>query len=98
MSFPIERSVATGSPAFAGDDTVGKQSSEHTMFTRRALMAILLGSALFAAAASAQEKSIVVASTTSTQDSGLFGVILPLFKSRTGIDVKVVALGTGQAL
>jgi hypothetical protein len=48
--------------------------------------------------ASAQDKSIVVASTTSTQDSGLFGHILPLFKAKTGIDVKVVALGSGQAL
>ncbi len=48
--------------------------------------------------ASAQDKSIVVASTTSTQDSGLFGHILPLFKAKTGIDVKVVAQGTGQAL
>src|SRR5262245_61361905 len=48
--------------------------------------------------ASAQDKSIVVASTTSTQDTGLYGFILPLFKQRTGIDVKVVALGTGQAL
>ena len=46
----------------------------------------------------AQDKSIVVASTTSTQDSGLFGHILPIFKARTGIDVKVVAQGTGQAL
>jgi tungstate transport system substrate-binding protein len=46
----------------------------------------------------AQDKSIVVASTTSTQDSGLFGYILPLFKAKTGIDVKVVAQGTGQAL
>src|SRR5712691_6544850 len=45
-----------------------------------------------------QDKSIVVASTTSTQDSGLFGHILPLFKRATGIDVKVVAQGTGQAL
>jgi len=48
--------------------------------------------------ASAQDKSIVVASTTSTQDSGLYGFILPLFKQKTGIDVKVVAKGTGQAL
>jgi tungstate transport system substrate-binding protein len=39
-----------------------------------------------------------VASTTSTQDSGLFGHILPMFKSKTGIDVKVVSQGTGQAL
>ena len=53
---------------------------------------------LFAATAFAQDRSIVVASTTSTQDSGLFGHILPLFKARTGIDVKVVAQGTGQAL
>jgi tungstate transport system substrate-binding protein len=48
--------------------------------------------------ASAEDKSIVVASTTSTQDSGLFGHILPLFKEKTGIDVRVVAQGTGQAL
>src|ERR1700754_4736983 len=50
------------------------------------------------APAVAQDKSIVVASTTSTQDSGLFGHILPLFKAKTGIDVKVVSQGTGQAL
>lgn len=48
--------------------------------------------------AMAQDKFIVVASTTSTQDSGLFGHILPLFKAKTGIEVKVVAQGTGQAL
>jgi tungstate transport system substrate-binding protein len=48
--------------------------------------------------AAGQDKSIVIASTTSTQDSGLFGHILPLFKAKTGIDVKVVAQGTGQAL
>lgn len=42
--------------------------------------------------------SIVVASTTSTQDSGLFDVLLPRFRERTGIDVKVIAQGTGQAL
>jgi tungstate transport system substrate-binding protein len=54
--------------------------------------------ALAGAPADAQDKSIVVASTTSTQDSGLFGHILPLFKAKTSIDVKVVAQGTGQAL
>lgn len=48
--------------------------------------------------ASAQDKSIVVASTTSTQDSGLFWHLLPAFKQKTGIDVKVIAQGTGQAL
>lgn len=45
-----------------------------------------------------QDKSIVVSSTTSTSDSGLFGHILPLFKAKTGIEVKVVSQGTGQAL
>jgi tungstate transport system substrate-binding protein len=49
-------------------------------------------------AAQAQDRSIVVSSTTSTQDSGLFGHLLPLFKAKTGIDVRVVAQGTGQAL
>ena len=48
--------------------------------------------------AGAAEKSIVVASTTSTQDSGLFDYLLPQFKAKTGIEVKVVAQGTGQAL
>jgi tungstate transport system substrate-binding protein len=46
----------------------------------------------------AQEKSIVVSSTTSTEQSGLFNFILPIFKMKTGIEVKVVAVGTGQAL
>jgi tungstate transport system substrate-binding protein len=57
-----------------------------------------LAVATLALPALAQEKSIVLASTTSTQDSGLFGYILPLFKAKTDIDVKVVAQGTGQAL
>jgi tungstate transport system substrate-binding protein len=70
------------------------------MFNRRILMAfaamalLVMGSQF----AVAQDQTIVVASTTSTQDSGLFGHILPLFKAKTGIDVKVVAQGTGQAL
>ncbi len=48
--------------------------------------------------AQAQERFIVVASTTSTEQSGLFPHLLPAFKQATGIDVRVVALGTGQAL
>jgi tungstate transport system substrate-binding protein len=48
--------------------------------------------------ARAQDKSIVVASTTSTEQSGLFGHVLPEFTKKTGIAVKVVSLGTGQAL
>src|SRR5215208_3324914 len=68
------------------------------MLSRRYLIAAALTLALGVPPALAQDKSIVVASTTSTQDSGLFGHILPLFKEKTGIDVKVVAQGTGQAL
>ncbi len=64
----------------------------------RCLLIGLVAAASLAAPALAQEKSIVVASTTSTQDSGLFGHILPLFKAKTGIDVKVISQGTGQAL
>jgi tungstate transport system substrate-binding protein len=73
------------------------------MLTRRTcIIASALGVLLFGASAiaadNAGDKSIVVASTTSTQDSGLFGYILPIFKAKTGIDVKVIAQGTGQAL
>jgi len=53
---------------------------------------------LLASPSHAQDRSIVVASTTSTEDSGLFGHILPQFKAATGIEVRVVAQGTGQAL
>jgi len=67
------------------------------MLSRRHLIAIA-ASLVFGVSAYAQEKSIVVASTTSTEDSGLFKHILPLFKAKTGNDVKVVAQGTGQAL
>src|ERR1041384_6570341 len=72
-------------PAFAG--TSG----------RWAVLAFLLAATL-CSPAPAQDKSLVVASTTSTRDSGLFGHILPVFKAKTGIDVKVIAQGTGQAL
>jgi tungstate transport system substrate-binding protein len=69
------------------------------MPSRRSLFVLAATITLVAALpAHAQDKSIVVASTTSTQDSGLFGHILPLFKAKTGIEVKVVAQGTGQAL
>jgi tungstate transport system substrate-binding protein len=66
---------------------------------RRTLLAMSMAALLAGGLqAQAQEKSIVVSSTTSTQDSGLFGHLLPLFKAKTGIDVKVVSQGTGQAL
>jgi tungstate transport system substrate-binding protein len=64
----------------------------------RVFIAALAATILLAGHAIAQEKSIVVASTTSTQDSGLFEYLLPIFKQKAGIAVKVVAQGTGQAL
>ena len=54
--------------------------------------------ALLVACVAAQAQSIVVASTTSTEQSGLFAYLLPEFKKASGIEVKVVALGTGQAI
>jgi tungstate transport system substrate-binding protein len=68
---------------------------------KRILIGIFAG--LFVAtgaptAALAQERTITVASTTSTEQSGLFGFLLPKFTAATGIGVKVVAVGTGQAL
>jgi tungstate transport system substrate-binding protein len=59
----------------------------------RALLAMLLCAPAFA-----QQKFITVASTTSTEQSGLFGYLLPIFEKETEIQVRVVALGTGQAL
>ena len=61
-------------------------------------VALLLGASAAFTPAVAQDRSIVVASTTSTQDSGLFGYLLPIFKAKTNIEVKVIAQGTGQAL
>jgi len=68
------------------------------MLSRRKVICGFIASVFSAVPATAQEKSIVVASTTSTQDSGLFDHLLPLFTTKTGIAVKVVAVGTGQAL
>ena len=70
------------------------------MFNRRTFIATLaLGGIVAAAPAFAQDdKTIVVASTTSTQDSGLFEYLLPIYKQKTGVTVKVISQGTGQAL
>src|SRR5579872_2511197 len=63
------------------------------------IAAVALSAGVFIAPPTfAQDKSILVASTTSTQDSGLFEYLLPLYKQKTGVTVKVVAQGTGQAL
>ena len=66
---------------------------------RRSVATLLLaGLAATAGSALAQERFIVMASTTSTEQSGLFPHLLPAFKADTGIDVRVIAVGTGQAL
>jgi tungstate transport system substrate-binding protein len=69
------------------------------MLSRRFLVAAVLGAASFAVgSAQAQAPFITVASTTSTEQSGLFGHLLPAYTKATGIEVRVVAVGTGQAL
>jgi len=69
------------------------------LICRTLIVTVALAAAIFAAPQTvAQDKSIIVASTTSTQDSGLFGHLLPIFTAKTGIEVKVIAQGTGQAL
>jgi tungstate transport system substrate-binding protein len=60
--------------------------------------AILAAALCISFAAAAQPRFITVASTTSTEQSGLFKHLLPLFEGKSGIQVRVVALGTGQAL
>jgi tungstate transport system substrate-binding protein len=62
------------------------------------LWQLTLGLVMTCMSVHAMAQSIVMSSTTSTEQSGLFGFLLPEFKKATGIDTKVVALGTGQAL
>ncbi len=69
-----------------------------TSFKPLVLVRHALGATVFLASVTASAQSIVVASTTSTEQSGLFAYLLPEFKKASGIDVKVVAQGTGQAL
>jgi tungstate transport system substrate-binding protein len=69
--------------------------SRYFKYFRAAALAPLALAATFSIA---QQTTIVMASTTSTEQSGLFGTLLPAFKQASGIDIKVVALGTGQAI
>src|SRR5216684_2028370 len=64
----------------------------------RVIVAVLAGSTFCASSMAEDEPFITVASTTSTEQSGLFGHLLPAFTKKTGIEVRVVAVGTGQAL
>jgi tungstate transport system substrate-binding protein len=72
--------------------------SHRTLWARAFALLALIALASQVSNAAAADSSIVVASTTSTQDSGFFDYILPIVKTRTGIIVKVIAQGTGQAL
>jgi len=65
---------------------------------RRLFSIGLLAIAVAIAPPSFAQKSIIVSSTTSTEQSGLFGFLLPIYKSKSGVDIKVIAVGTGQAL
>lgn len=64
---------------------------------RRMLRGVLPALALIAATAAAQPQSITLASTTSTEQSGFFAEVLPTFRADTGIEVRVIAVGSGQA-
>ncbi len=68
------------------------------MLLRRTVLGWVFASLASVTPVQAQDRFIIVASTTSTNDSGLFTHLLPLFKAKTGIDVRVVSQGTGQAL
>jgi len=70
----------------------------HAVAVHCRLALVLLGAALLVPAARAQAPVIVMASTTSTEQSGLFAHLLPEFKKASGIDIKIVAQGTGQAI
>ncbi|OIP13919.1 MAG: tungsten ABC transporter substrate-binding protein [Comamonadaceae bacterium CG2_30_57_122] len=75
-----------------------KTLKSYMSFSPLALMQRALVATSLVVTMGAQAESIVVASTTSTEQSGLFSVLLPEFKKASGMDVKVVALGTGQAI
>ena len=72
--------------------------SQSMSFRPLALVRVALVATVSVASVGVHAQSIVVASTTSTEQSGLFSHLLPEFKKASGIDVKVVALGTGQAI
>lgn len=68
------------------------------MHLKKAVLGAVALALLSAGAATAEDPSILIQSTTSTQNSGLYGYLLPIYKKETGVTVNVVAVGTGQAL
>jgi tungstate transport system substrate-binding protein len=90
--------AATGRSRKALAAPIIMSMTNHTPTRRFVLTVAFAAAACVPFALSAQDKSIVMASTTSTEQSGLFTHLLPAFKKASGIDVRVVAVGTGQAL
>src|SRR5262245_16936347 len=84
--------------AFLQATCFGRSRGLHKRRTTVGLITRILLVLMLALPAQAQDKFITVASTTSTEQSGLFKHLLPVFEKKTGIQVRVVALGTGQAL
>ena len=74
------------------------RESQKKLFAGVVLLAVVGAVASYAFLSSPREKSITLASTTSTENSGLLGYLLPIFKDESGIGVRVVAVGTGQAM
>lgn len=74
------------------------RESQKKLFAGVVLLAVVGAAASYAFLSSPREKSITLASTTSTENSGLLGYLLPIFKDESGIAVRVVAVGTGQAM
>lgn len=74
------------------------RESQKKLFAGAVLLAVVGAAASYAFLSSPREKSITLASTTSTENSGLLGYLLPIFKDESGIAVRVVAVGTGQAM
>ncbi|MGB3051007.1 MAG: substrate-binding domain-containing protein [Polyangiales bacterium] len=72
--------------------------STKRLFAGAVLLTVLAALASYSFLSSRKERSITLASTTSTENSGLLGYLLPIFKDETGIAVRVVAVGTGQAM
>jgi len=94
---PTSSTSQTTTATCTGTGTT-RTAGRRLVTTTLAVLGLSLGLAGLHAPAQAQDKFIVMASTTSTEQSGLFGHLLPAFKAATGIDVRVVAVGTGQAL
>ena len=74
------------------------RESQKKLFAGVVLLAVVGAAASYAFLSSPREKSITLSSTTSTENSGLLGYLLPIFKDESGIGVRVVAVGTGQAM